>query len=404
MSLISLYPKSPCNFPSNNSHIPSSIPYAEIESKTSIGKYNLEFVGGINTPWVIFNTEITTEDKNKFHISIKRDRLNLEKAYKVIFPILEKYQVSYFKIIPLASIEIGGNCLGKEYTIYVKDSHGEESQATFWSHHVLKEIVENLEKEGVEQGKISTGDIPIKGGKNFIYSRSSYNIFDFYITSTFLERCGFTAEESARFTPSFCVDLIIDGYSEIETISDKPTLPVPEILSDVKSENKRIYDCFVDVLTTKIDRMGIIKAPPLFFILVGTQFGDCRLESKYHKIFNFLFEDREWDKWTIRSILNVEGIDLIISKLNSYLEKAAILTASIHSSLNESPLKSIGNIHPAIYHSFIVPLAKKFDGDLLNSEEEMTLILHLAICALRTQHPDLNDPQMIRSFAEAVFK
>jgi hypothetical protein len=407
--LSSIYSTSTLDFSQTKNISQPSIPYHEIESKSSSNDYTLEWDAGRKTHWVIFRkNESTTEERNKFHISIKRDPSNLEKAFNIIFPLLEKYQIAYFKIIPLKSIEVVGNPLGKEFTIYVQDIEGsKEAQSDFWSSHVLKEIVANLEMEGIEPGEPSTGDIPIRGGKNFIYGRSPFNIFDNYIPAKFLQQLGFSTQESARLSPSSWIDLVIDGYSETEVISNKPLSIASKIFPDLKFEAESIYRKFVDSLTCKINLMGLGPLPKLFYLVAGTDFDVKRIgESKEHKMHKFLFEktyqaNKEWGKDAIYHIVKWEGLDIRITKLATYLKKAAFLSA-FKASQNECLLDEVQDIHPAIYHSFVVPLAKKFESGvdesssvLFNHDEEKKLICHITACALRTQYPELNYADLV---------
>lgn len=386
-----------------SSNLPS-IPYNEIESKPSTNHYELKCV----VPWVHFQRNgSTNETRNKFHVSIKKTSSNFEKAFSVIFPILEKYQIAYFKIIPLTYVEAIGNPVGKEYTIYIQDVGGsKEAEPNFWSNHVLKEIVENLEKEGIEPGEFPTADIAVKGSKNFIYTRAPHNFFDNYIYASFLQKLEFSREESAHLSPSSWVNLAIDGYAETEAISNKQPLTILKILPDVKSEAERIYMKFVDLLVFEAREINVC-APALYFLVAGMTTGSRLGESNEVKMLKFLFEkkirtDKEWGKDPIYLVAMYCWLDLKIAPLEIYLKKAAFLTAYIQASQNEFPLENIGNIHPAIYHSFLVPLAKKFENEvdenfsgLFDYDEERQLISYIATCALRKQYPEFNGVDLV---------
>lgn len=402
----------------HETNIPSVISFDKIESKKSWDNYLLEIKDNTYSPWVIFKNKkaITNLDSIKYHVSLKRDPENLKKAFNLILPILNKHQISSFKVLPLSCIDLKGNTLGKEYVIYVQDfPDSQESSQEFWSRLVLKEIVDVFEKEGVEPGNLSKGDVAIKGGKNFIYSRSPNNIFGSYVAADFLDRLGFSFEESARLSPSPWVDLVIDGgYDSEKSALIKQPLNIPEVFPEVKVESDRIYSHFVSILSAKVNRSNIETIPALFYLVAGTTLKE-QGKLKQLETFNFLFQKQdskfqiEWAQKLKSDVLMDRVFDVKIDFMAPYLKKAAFLIASIQEAHYNTVLEKIGNIHPSIYHSFIVPLAKKLDSPanelffvILTKDEEVKFINHIALCALRLEHPEL-DEHSISVFAGALF-
>lgn len=362
--------------PSFSPPSPASIKYSEITTKETAGDYDLL---QIHSTWVIFNKrESQSKENNKFHVSIARDNENLEKAFNVIFPILEKYQICRFKILPLENIKIQGNSLGKEITIYIQESDNQEKDPNFWGQKVLKEIVDALEVSGVKPGIPSNADKIVEGGKGFIYVRSPNNIFGRYVEADYLKQWGFSLEESPRLSPSPWIDLTI-GDAKTSQKPEKKALRLPTFnWPNQLDKEDTIFSQFVNDLMKKEKW----ETSPLFFLMIGTE--EFRTSIFTNQIMircmPILFDvKREYNCKCIGGFY--KEIQLSTS-LKSLLAKAARLTAALRLILDVPAAKVCGNIIPAIYHSLMVPIATKNDP-ILNPNEERQLIKQIALCALR---------------------
>lgn len=329
----------------------------------------------------IYEFEISQDIK--VHISIERDPRNVEKSFYVIFPILVKYKISLFKIIPLQNVfsfKPGCNQLGKEFVIYLQthDKNSQESDLNFWQTVVFPEILDGLLKNDVEAGRPSKGDIQILGNQGFFYSRASMNCFDRYVTADFLEYHGFTREESATLTPS----VFIDVQKSQPILFESTTFASQEMTEYFFAE---IRKCMLP---------GKYNQTPALFNMIGgektTIIGSKEISAIYLTEIYQLDSDFDWNdrkgKWQIAE-------NFLIKELK---RAAEILAATVIDHLSEKIAWKFraGNILPAIYHHFLFPSVARYKAGKItreqivshpfaNKEEEDAFVFAVVECGLR---------------------
>ncbi len=377
-------------------NLPPSIEYKNITSLDYNKFYNLQSrvqISDESSAWVSFNRKncSRTPSINKFHISIAREEKHLTAAFNIIYPILEKHQIISFKILPLEKITVDGNTLGKEFVIYIQPQDKKENDSTFWSDIVLKEIVDSLSRANVKPGPHSTGDIAIKGGHGFVYSRSPYNVFGVYVNADLLKQCEFSHEEAACLSPSEFLDITIKSSEDtVKNEENSTSLPKVIKLADLEklekeaptSDEKKIYKGLINNLGKNYEVYNT-RIPFLICLITGTNLEKYCSDKRINilkKFFNFPNRNPDSDRiWNFgqEAILNEEFF-------KPYLEKAAKRIALLRNSRGIQKTEKLGNILPAIYHHLVVPLSEHGESNLkLTEEEESRLIDEIVLCALR---------------------
>jgi hypothetical protein len=373
-----------------------TMPYQSLSSRK---KYSIKILGSKKVVykiltahgWLQFNKKGSSHtDSIKFHVSIARK--DMEQAFYVLLPLLaDKHNLGCFKILPNENLTKRGNLHGKEFVLYAQPD-GREDRLEFWSEGILKEVVEALTKAQVCPGEPSLGDIPVRGGNGYIYTRSPLNVFQNYVPAELLQNLGFSRDEAARLSPSPWLDLIIEGEEETEKETQIEKEVHSLLVSAVNVEQERtnkIYCAMLDDLKKKW--RDPYEDLCLYLLIEGIKkpFDDkprCQLA-------NYLFE------WHEDGEDYPKPIKINFTLLDPYLAKAAYLSAALYTLLGKSH-DQIGKIFPALYYYCLVPLAKKeINTTTLNTlplseEEEKEFIKQIALCTLRTRS-NLPEPFLV---------
>lgn len=348
---------------------------------------------------------------NKIHISIFRDRENIKKAFDVIFPILDKYAITRFKIVSEHSLKSclqdNDNAVGKEFVIYISDS-GQEKDKTFWENKVLKEISEGLCKGAIKWGVPSKGDMMIPGSRGFFYRRSSINILDNYMPADFLEGAGFTKNESATISSSTWDNLSLENtkscsIEEMKIKTNYFTNIEPQRITD--ETVKTIYSSFFDDVEKREEKnlqapLFLLLQAPLFLLIGGYHDGPA-LDHTEMALLQFLYKcdgiNLKHKSYFYKNKIQSENFLNMLNKSSSFTAFAfTMFSAKGHTVAKEKV--EYGRILPAIYRAFIVPFVKmnkvnetlSCENFFKDDEAVANFIVQVAECAFRTKESQIN--------------
>ncbi|MFA5879736.1 MAG: hypothetical protein WC860_06125, partial [Candidatus Margulisiibacteriota bacterium] len=369
-------------------------------------------------------------DARKVHISIARTEANMAKAYSVIMPILQKYQIRLFKIATLQSLNAapaGSNPIGKEITIYMQQYSGlPEASPDFWLKTVLPEIVQKLKENGVQPGNPSLGDKLFPGGGGYVYARAPQNITGGYIAAEDLRALGFTRAEAANlaadnfFRNGVINSGIPDTLEKPQQLPEQCTLPTQ--LSPVpEGASQKIVDSFWQKCNEQTR-----FSTNLFRIFFSFEFGQSSyLQDPAFSIASLFFGDQNWQlEQKTGHFANKEiQSGYFTNHMTPIFQKAAEAAARIYASLQTANPQKIqgeftpGNILPAMYHAFYCSFIifcqsqpkeqgethytqEKLDAFLQTNQE--VLIQAFTKCALRTRESQIeaDTPKYIGELTE----
>lgn len=374
--------------------------YADMTSTKVYGNYELLSGDSMNPSfhWTQFSLSSRKfkQDDFKIHISIKRTKKNLEKAFNIIFPILERHQIASFKIAPLEKMDSLGNPLGKEYTIYIQQ---DEKQLL---PKILKEISESLKKNQIEKGSRSQADRILLGSHGFIGVRSTTNIFGTYIEADDLGVAGFTHDEASALSSCDWDNFEIGESNPLNEaqlkstfsflVGDHPKLDQRELTKELNNDSKIFYSSFVEDITKYVQYFSNYN---LFLSLI---IGSGKNQNKYvsvehfneiKELLNILFIHKCTDvRLNTHKISNLHQAFIPNEAFfKPYFTQAAALIDQIKKEDNISDKIQIGNILPAIYFHCICPLVQKIKSGneiiSLSKDEENNFINQIVLCALR---------------------
>lgn len=371
--------------------------YEQISVESYIGNYYASGPG--NTHWRSFyllENKERIDDKFKFHISVKRTKDTMERAFNLIFPILVKYKIATFKIVPTEKIDNKQrNPLGKEFTIYIQEYEMESLPL------LINEIVESLKNNKIENGVHPQADRILQGSAGFIGVRSSTNFLGEYIEADELARAGFTDEEAAKLSPcawdTFEAKKSNDRVpSEVNILRQHiPKTDSKDLAGKLESNGLSYYesfkkdlfdDMFVSLILGPVKSMATFECNEKIKTLCAA-FG-VRVENPP------MSEAEKKNNKILRDAINYFVPNEAF--FEHYFVKAAVMldTLQLPERLqdvgNEKKKNKTGNILPALYHHCIYPLFKKLKGDVqpvLNQAEQENLICQIVLCALRTRVP-----------------
>ncbi len=179
-----------------------NLEYEIMSTALSWNDYSLKSSEGNH--WVMFKKSGENYyTREKFHISLTRNKENIAQAFCIVRSILLKHNIKMFKVLKDSMIDsFEKNPIGKEIVIYIQSPS--ESDPKLWSHRIFPEVLDLFKIHDITFGQPSLGDIPIAGGEGFIYSRASFTALGHYAPAEYLESFGrFTAFESAHISSTY---------------------------------------------------------------------------------------------------------------------------------------------------------------------------------------------------------
>jgi hypothetical protein len=311
---------------------------------------------------------------DKLHISVARNPAdNMAKAFDVVFPLILSYGIESFKILDRTAPDVyvnDPNITGKEFVLYIP-----ESMTPAQIEGLTRTIGNALTDAAIRQGPQSLGDIPLQNGQGYVHTRSQNNVFGGYIPADFLVASGFTALESAYLSPSKCLPARAPN-----PLLDRPLPPISH--APARALKEKLIRSFVQNLSAPVAVWRNVSS--LFCLSVGAEDRRERTAVQNAILAPFYPSIDDFERAAIGDFANLAP-DL--TPFITILEKAALLACDAHAALGTTE-SAFGNILPAIYAHYLVPLKKAHDEAralVLSAHEERALIREIVKCTFRVQ-------------------
>ena len=352
---------------------------------------NTNYLINGDSNWIGFERENSAPTcRNKYHLSLYRNELNIQLAYSLILPIVEYHKIEAFKILSSGQSLIVNpmylcNGHGKEFVFYIPQDLSHEKIVSF-----LDDIVTKLKEHNIIPGEYSSCDIPVDGSSGFIYTRSPYNIFNEYTNAILLDIYGFTASEAAQIAE---IDIPLKvSYQINSNITNDLSRVISSLPPNLHTVEKKIFlkNEYINI----VSRITLMKFNKDISTKLIEILHSSRSYCDKYEIIDFYSEIIDKNKFFNLGSVRRGKWNIHINNmfLKNSLEMAASITSGIYSSYNEKCSDEdieLTSICPTVYY-FIKDFYEQkrswneiIDKPFLNKESENLFIRNLVKNALR---------------------